>query len=232
MKLKTVGLLSAVLLAPAAAMAQWSDNFDSYPSGTVLDNVGGWTGWDNVAAAAGTASADHSRSAPNSIMISQPSDAVHQYPGTDSGQWTYTAYQFIPRDYAGDSFLILLNTYNHGGPYDWSVQMHFDSTTGMIVDDNHAGNAVAFVREAWAQIRLEIDLDADTVTSFYNDQMVATGTWTSSATSLTSIGAVDLFGNNSTPVYYDDISLTPVPAPGALALLGLSGLVARGRRRR
>ncbi len=229
MRMKSVAMLTAVLVAPAAALAQWSDNFDSYASGTLLDNVGGWSGWDNTSGAAGTASSAFSLSGPNSIEIGPAADAVQQYSGYDSGTWTYTAHQFIPRAFTGTTYFILLNTYNHGSPYDWSVQMNFNATTGLIVDDNHASNPVSFVREEWAEIRFEIDLDADTVSSFYNNQLVASGAWTSGANSVTSIGAVDLFGNNASPVYYDNMSL--VPAPGAVALMGIAGLVA-GRRRR
>ena len=34
------------LKLPAAALAQWSDNFDSYPTGPLVGN-GGWESWDN-----------------------------------------------------------------------------------------------------------------------------------------------------------------------------------------
>lgn len=229
MKLRSAFVFGAILLAPAAALAQWSDNFDSYATGTLLNGVGGWGGWDGSAAAAGTASADQALSAPNSIAIGASADAVRTYSDATEGTWTYTAYQYIPTSFTGTTYFILLNTYNDGGPYNWSVQMNFNATTGLIVDDNHAGNQVSFVRGQWAELRFEIDLDADTVSSFYNNQPVATGSWTSGAGSVTSIGAVDLFGNGAGTVYYDNMSL--VPAPAAAGLLGLGGLLAARRRR-
>jgi len=43
-----------------------------------------------------------SRSAPQSVLISGASDLVHRYHGVmTSGQWTYTAWQFIPEGYRG-----------------------------------------------------------------------------------------------------------------------------------
>ena len=229
MKLRSTFVLVALLAAPAVASAQWSDNFDSYANGTVMDNVGGWAGWDNTPSAAGVISNAVSVSSPNSMSIPAAADAVYAFSGVDSGVWTISAQQFIPRDFSGSTYFILLNTYAVGGPNDWSSQLIFNSTTGTVTDDNRPGSTVQFVRDAWAEIRVEIDLDADTMSAFYNNQLVSSGTWTTGATSATSIGAIDLFGNNASTVFYDDISL--IPTPGAAGLLGLAGLAAMRRRR-
>lgn len=230
MKTRCVLVAAALLAVPAVSLAQWSDNFDSYPSGVSMNGLGGWAGWDNTASAAGMTSSAVALSAPNSIAIDPAADAVRSYNVTD-GVWTYSAMQYIPGNFTGATYFIMLNTYNHGGPYDWSVQLKFDSATGLVTDDNHAGNTVNFVRDAWAEVRLEIDLDADAVAIFYNGQPLASGAWTSSVNSVTSIGAVDLFGNTGSVVYYDNMNLRQVPAPAAAALLGFAGLFA-GRRRR
>jgi len=67
------------------------------------------------------------------------------------------------------------------------------------------------VYDQWVQIRVDIDLDADTQTFYYNNQMLYTDTWSGhvSGGGALNIGAVDLFANGSTSVYYDDIFLTP-----------------------
>ena len=49
-------VVGVALLAGGPALADWADNFDAYALGTRLDNVGGWFGWDNVPASAGTVS--------------------------------------------------------------------------------------------------------------------------------------------------------------------------------
>ena len=46
--------VAALIWMPTAALAQWSDNFDSYDAGTKMDGVGGWAGWDDDGTAAGT----------------------------------------------------------------------------------------------------------------------------------------------------------------------------------
>jgi predicted metalloprotease with PDZ domain len=35
----------------------------------------------------------------------------------------------------GDAYFILLNKYANGGPYDWSVEMQLNATTGLFIDD-------------------------------------------------------------------------------------------------
>ncbi len=229
MKTRLICFLAGLALAPAAALAQWSDNFDSYPTGASTQGLGGWKGWDNSAAAAGPTSGAQALSAPNSMNVSGPVDAVHEYSGVNAGAWTYTAHQYIPTAFNGSSFFILLNKYADLGPYDWSVELQFVGATNTILDDFRPENPVNFVRGQWAEIRVEFDLTANTVSHFYNNQLISSGTWTTGGGSTLNLAAVDLYANNTSSIYYDNMSL--VPAPASAALLGLGGLIA-GRRRR
>lgn len=228
--MKKRGVLCALVVAglAPAAMAQWSDNFDAYPLGSI-DGMGGWQGWDGTPAFAGIVSDTVARSGRNSQKIDQASDSVHLYPGVETGAWTFTTYQYIPSSFTGISYFIMLNTYQDGGPNDWSIQLNFDSTTGVIIDEFRPGSPVPFVRDAWAELRVDIDFTANTVSQFYNGSLIASGTWTTGTPSALDLSAVDLFGNTGTNVYYDDMSF--VPAPSALALAGLAGLVGFRRRR-
>jgi len=224
-----------------APLAPWSDNFDSYPTGQDLHGVGGWKGWANDPAASASTSATQARSAPNSVNINTTSDLVHEYSET-SGLWTYTAWQYIPSGYAGQSYFILLNQYDDAGATNnWSTQICFDSSTGLVRDDvpgNCTGTpTLSIVFDQWVELRVEIDLDADTQAFYYNDQLLYTDTWTEhvSGGGITAIGAVDLFANGADPVYYDDLSLSPPSAcdvPGDLPWLAaspLSGSVVAGQ---
>ena len=225
---KSMIALVGLALAPAA-MAQWSDNFDGYAPGTI-NGQGGWQGWDGVAGAAGVVTSSISRSGPNSQQIGGGADSVQQYSGITAGQWSYVAWQYIPQDFTGSTYFILNNVYNNGGPYNWAVQILFDGTTGLVTDDNgRSENVINFTRGAWAEIRVDFDLTNNTLTEYYNGATLATGTW--AAGGAVALGGVDLFASGSSNVYYDDMSLTRVPAPASLALLGLGGL-AVGRRRR
>ncbi len=72
-------------------MVDWTDNFDSYATGSQLIGQGGWEGWDNNPAAGALTSSAQALSAPNSAAILGATDLVHQYSGYTSGQWVYTA---------------------------------------------------------------------------------------------------------------------------------------------
>ncbi|MCL4264961.1 MAG: M36 family metallopeptidase [Anaerolineae bacterium] len=188
----------------------WFDNFDSYATGSQMHGQGGWKGWDNSPAAGALTSDAQSFSAPNSVEIVGVSDLVHEYSGYTSGQWTYTAWQYIPDGFSGNQMFILLNTYNDGGPYNWSTQVRFDSVANQAISD-FDGGALPLITGEWVELRVEIDLDADLQTFYYDGQMLYQKSWVDGVTGggTANIAAVDLWGNSSTAVYYDNISLHP-----------------------
>jgi hypothetical protein len=193
----------------------WSDNFDSYGVAVQLHGVGGWTGWGNSVASGALTSDTQARSNPYSVDINGASDLVHTYTQS-SGVWTYTAWQYIPGDFSGTSYFIMLNQYDNSlSNNNWSVQVQFQSATGVMQDDVSL-NTLPFVTDAWAKIEVVIDLDADTQTFYYNGSPLYTGVWngyqSGAGTGSDVIAAVDLYANNASPVYYDDLSLiAPVP---------------------
>lgn len=210
------------------AMANWSDDFDSYSNGDQLHGLGGWAGWDNSSAAGALVSNAHSASSPNSAEIAAGSDLTHQFTGATSGPWAFLGKVYIPTAYTGSSYFIMLNTYNHGGPYNWSVQLHFDGDTNTATDDNGTATPVAFARDTWMDFRVDIDLDNDSRTVSLDGNVVSTGSWTGGSGAL-NVGAIDLFGNGAGNVYYDDLAL--VPEPTTICALALGALALRRRRK-
>ncbi|MEK6702749.1 MAG: hypothetical protein AABZ53_10835 [Planctomycetota bacterium] len=134
-----------------------------------------------------------------------------------------------------------MNTYDDfgAGTTDrWSLQLKFDLSNNTVYDDALGGAGspgtafLAIVRDAWAEISVDIDLDANTMVARYNGAVVISTSWTrGTAGAQQAIEAVDLYSSSTGPVFYDDLALTRVPAPGALGVLALGGLMA-GRRRR
>ena len=201
----------------------WEDNFDSYTTGQVLDGTpddGGWKGWDDNPAAGSTVVDTQAQSTPNSVEIVGDSDLVHEYSGAVDGQWTYTAWQYIPEDFVGNSYFILLSDYTDGAGDDnsWTVQVRFDSDN-QVVESEFDTVTLPLITGSWVEIRVEIDLDADSFTFFYDNDELITKAWTATpnndGTGILNIAAVDLFAYGSTAVYYDDMSLdgeaTPQP---------------------
>ncbi len=234
--MRAQAFLSAVLVAGlvlgglawdvALAQAPWSDNFNSYAAGSQMIGQGGWTGWDNNPAVGALVSNALSRSNPNSVAITGATDLVHTYAGYTSGRAVYTAWQYIPNNFAGTTYFILMNQYIAGGAQTWSVQVRFQSATGTVVSD-FDGNALPLIRGRWVQIRVEINLDTDTQTFYYDNVPLYTKSWRCGVSGCgplpPNIAAVDLYANGASPVYYDDMSLDHATPSLALAKTITSG---------
>ncbi|MFZ0546879.1 MAG: hypothetical protein WAM60_15640 [Candidatus Promineifilaceae bacterium] len=209
-------LLAAVMPLMVFAGGPWSDNFDSYSTGMDLHGVGGWKGWGDVPSASASTTSDQARSTPNSVEIMGASDLVHEY-STASGKWVYTAWQYIPGNMTGTTYFIMLNRYDDACvDCNWSVEVQFDSISGTMIDDGGTAMPQPYITDQWVEIRIEIDLDADTQDFYYNGLLFYSGTWngyvTGAGTGSNVIANVDLFANGATSVYYDDMSLVEVPA--------------------
>ncbi|GIK57656.1 MAG: S8 family serine peptidase [Chloroflexi bacterium] len=194
----------------------WSDDFDSYATDSQIHGQGGWKGWFNDPGAGAFVRDTYAVSAPNSVEILGGSDLVHEYSGYTSGFWTYTAWQYVPTDFVGESYFIMLNQYNDAGTtMNWSTQVMFSSVGDMVINDGVSGGTLPLVKGEWVEIRVEIDLDNNTQTFYYDGQMLFAGTWTNevSGGGIANIAAVDLFANGASAVYYDNISLMAPPPP-------------------
>jgi hypothetical protein len=190
--------------------ASWYDNFDSYVTGSQIHGQGGWKGWFNNPIYGALVSNAQARSAPNSIVIVGASDIVHEYSGYNSGTWTYTTWQYIPSGFSGQSYFILLNSYDEAGiGLNWSTQVNFDSSSGLVTNDGVSAGTLPMVTDEWVELRVEIDLDSDLQTFYYNDQLLYTGTWTGevSGGGALNIGAVNYYANGVSAIYYDEPSL-------------------------
>jgi hypothetical protein len=191
----------------------WSDNFDSYTAGFQLDGQGGWSGWGNDPTAGALTSDVQARSIPNSVDIFGDSDLIHPYSGSTTGVWIFTAWQYIPNDFAGTTYFILLNTYTDGETdTNWSAQVIFNSVSGELFNEGTANGTLPIIKGQWVEIRDEIDLDADTQTFYYGGEILFTDSWTEGMTGggAVNIAAVDLFADGASSVFYDDISLSQV----------------------
>lgn len=199
-----------VLVLPGTASADWFENFDSYALGSGLHGQGGWHGWDGNPAYDAYVSDAFSHSAPHSAAIAGSTDIIQEYQNYVTGAWVFTAWQYIPSGFSGISYFILLNTYNDFGPYNWSTQVWFDSASGLVGSDPE-GNSLPLIMGQWVEIRIMINLDQDVQTFFYGGQQLYQKSWTEgmSGGGELNIGALDLYANGASSVYYDDLSLVP-----------------------
>lgn len=199
----------------------WSDNFDEYTLGSI-DGQGDWKGWAGDSAAAGVVTDVMSLSPSQSQAIYGPADSVHEYTGYTAGMWSYTAMQYIPEDFTGESMFILLNTYDDSGATNnWSTQVAFNGDIGLVYSYGWNGGALPLITGEWVEIRVDINLDTDVQKFYYGGQLLYAGSWTdeNSGGGALNIGAVDLFANGASVVYYDDMSIT-VDIPDVCELPG------------
>jgi subtilisin family serine protease len=201
-----------------ASSASFSENFDSYVTGSNVHGQGGWKGWANDSAAAATVVDTQSVSTPNSIEIVTTSDLVHEFSGYTSGAWTITAKQFVPADFTGQSYFIFQNVYSDidTSVISWSTQVIFDGAAGTVANEATGADqgSTPMVTGQWVDLRLDVDLDADMQTFSYNGTVVFSGSWTGQypdqgVPGILNIGAIDLFANGASAVYYDDIQIAP-----------------------
>src|SRR5688500_12582390 len=122
-------IATGCLAAGASAQSPWSDNFNTYPLGSVINGQGGWKQWDSAPNTTSkiydntTGFARSGRSVGIDSVGGQTSDLVHEYTGVNSGQHTFAGYTYCPTGNIDKWYFLLLNTYQDFGPYDWSVQL-------------------------------------------------------------------------------------------------------------
>ena len=121
--------------------------------------------------------------------------------------------QYIPGNATGETFFILMNQYADGAAADkdWSTQLNFNMNTNKV-------GSVNLVRDQWKEVRVEVDLVGNTRREYYDNNLIATDIWYG-PNGAAKIAAIDLYGNNASPVYYDDLRMAPVPEPGTIVFL-------------
>jgi hypothetical protein len=205
---------------PTALTTDWSDNFDSYPTGSYLGGQGDWAPWDLAPAANGHVTDAQAQSTPNAYESkyngTTAQDMVHTYSDMTSGEWIYTAWLYVPSTEAGQQYFILMNNYQPQGTHnnqDWSLQLIFDAQAGYFSDVNGPTCNVTLITDQWVKLVVDINLDTDTQTIYYNDVLFETCPWTThvqpTPPGILNIGCVDLYAGNyaSTACYWDDLSL-------------------------
>ena len=220
-----VVLLAIVGVSSVASASLFTDDFESYAAGSALHGQGGWKGWDNDPVWGAPASSVQANSGSISAEIGGIADLVHEFDFA-GGNLELSAMQYIPDGGIGQSYFILLNQYNDGGPYDWSVQLNCDMGAGQIVSDFGGGASVPIKQGEWVQLKFVIDLAGNTIDEYYDGTLLSSHQWDD--TGHGTLQCIDLFANGASPIYYDDI--TVVPEPATLSLLCLGGLALLKRR--
>ena len=124
----------------------------------------------------------------HTVEINGAANLVHPFCAS-GGAWSYSAWQYIPSSFVSGgsgslegTYFILLNTYNDGGPYNWSVQMQFDSNDGGLLKVFHGDGLntidVPYETDKWVKIQVIVDLENDWTQIYYDDNLITEYPWT------------------------------------------------------
>jgi len=217
-------VLAIVGFCSIASANAFTEDFESYAAGSELHGQGGWKGWDNTPGAGAPASNAYAYSGSNSVEIGGGSDLVHEF-DIAGGRWDFTVMQYIPSGTTGNNYFILLNSYDDGANQDWSVQLPFDLATGVMTSAYDGSVSLNILYDQWVELKFVIDLDNNIVDEYYNGELYSTHQWDDNEHG--TIGAVDLYSEGASSIYYDDIAITaPV---GAYNPSPLDGVVIRDK---
>jgi len=197
--------IAEVELIGRPAVTLFSADFDAYEAGTDLQGVDGWKGWNGDAAGSAPVSDTVAFNGTNSVEILGSADLVHEF-DIAGGVIEFSAMQYIPSGTSGTSYFILLNSYDDGANQDWSVQTLFNLDAGTVSSYYVEGSEAEIVFDEWVPMDLVIDLDNNTVVEYYNGVELASHQWDDNEHG--TLGAIDLFGNGASSVYYDDITIS------------------------
>ncbi len=223
-RLKIVAAAFVLTAMGSLASGQvFSENFDSYASGAALHGRGGWKGWDNAAGAGAPTSSTYAYSGANSVEVIGTADLVHEF-NLAGGRYEFSAMQYIPQGATGNTYFILLNRYaDLASDNDWSIQLNFDLSGGVVTAEAMGGGVTAdVVYGRWVELKFLIDLIQNTCEWYYAGVLIGSHEWDDDAHA--TLQAIDLYGNGASSVYYDDITVTqyylykadnPNPADGA-----------------
>lgn len=207
-------LTAAALVALSSqAMAQITEGFE-YPDGPLLGH-NGWEVWYS-GGNDGQVVTGAAHGGSKFMQMTVGTDAVHRF-NISGGQWDVSVWTFIPTG-TGDAFFIMMNQYGESTTDNWSVQIRLsgDTTLGAVVESQFDSATLPAILDQWVELRLEIDLDADLVNSFYNGQPLGVNlTWSAnvSGNGTPTIACIDLYSSSSEGARWDDLSLQAAGEP-------------------
>ncbi len=92
-----------------------------------------------------------------------------------------------------------------GGPYDWSLQVEFNSTPRqfrILSPGTYVGN---IIYNQWVEVKDIIDLTSGMQSVYYNGAFCETIPWQISG--VNEFAALDLFSDGGSEIYWDDFTL-------------------------
>ncbi len=208
-----------LIASPDAIYAQvdppWSDDFEAYNVLDGLSTQSAWQTWNLDPRVDALVVMDQARSGDRSVRIAGDNgpfvdtDLIMRFNNVERGRWTLTLWQYVPSWQSGNSYILLLSKYSPNGHQEWLSQIHVNAATGMITVD-FDGRALPLIVDAWVELRVEMNVEANALAVFYGGEELMTGPLCNgmSCPPEPPFAAFDLYANFTNSVYYDDGSLS------------------------
>jgi hypothetical protein len=191
----------------------WFEHFEDYKLGGGIHGKGGWKGWNNNPNNNAYISDSQCRSPIRSLEISGSSDILKDLRNVylpEKNQ--FKVYVFIPNDFEGESYFIMLSDYNDGAEENnkWSLQLRFDGARN-IVESEFDSKSLSLIRNKWVELYVWFSFETDILRCYYDRVLLVEKPWTATVRNDGSgylrLDAIDLYANGASPIYYDDMEL-------------------------
>lgn len=181
-----------------------SEDFESYEVGAGMLGNGLFTTWDEDPGVDGAIADAQAASGTKSLMIESNDDVIVLLTETE-GLVEVKAKMYVPADHVGNKYFIIMNEYTHvSGPYQWALQLELNSTDDLLKGPNES--SLPLVVNAWAEIKVIVDLASNTQDIYYNNEVLAMDVQFAGDGTLIQIAAIDLYAADaSTAAYIDDV---------------------------
>jgi len=187
--------------APPAPPVSLIEDFDSLAVGTNMQDVDGWEGWYGDAQWAAQVTDAVAYSGTNSLeIVGTRDDLVPNWPQQNTGKWTLTVMQYCPSEQTtGVIYFGPLAAYDSAAQtIEWISEFLANFDTGKAYCTGDDTIQVDLVYDDWAELRLEVDLDAQEADFYYDNVFLATRP-------ATSITGVDIWPSDEiVAIYFDD----------------------------
>ncbi len=219
----------------------WFDDFESYAVGVLggppnaMDDpvvINQWQGWGQANNVRGNITTAQAFSGTKSLEIPVAgTDQVHRmlgfgisgdnigYDADVSGFWVLEAQTYFPTGHSGTSFIILNSNYNTSATnVEWHLDMRFDSSVGAgeVSADEVAGPTLPMIKDQWVEVKVSMNWGTDQILVQYGGATLVAYAWsadTGHGPEHLFLGNIDLFNDDGTGWFVDDISMTAATPP-------------------
>ena len=174
----------------------WFEDFESYDDTNIDSESSDWIGWDNANSGVDVTD-DFAFLSNQSILVEQDDDLLHLFePVINESSGEVIFYIYIPSSDNAGAYYNMLHDYD-ASDSNWAFQVFFASANSGEQSYLELDAPVYFdaIYDNWIEVRHEIDIDNNSITLYYNNNMIANWDWSNGSAGDSSVlGALNFYG--------------------------------------